>query len=62
MARTYSTDEANEIDYSFLDALEYGMPPAGGIGLGIDRFCMLMSEEDTIREVLLFPTMKSLDK
>ena len=61
-ARNRGDDEANEIDYSFLDALEYGMPPAGGIGLGIDRFCMLMSEEDTIREVLLFPTMKSLDK
>ena len=57
-ARDRGDDEANEIDYSFLDALNYGMPPAGGIGLGVDRFCMLMSEEDTIREVLLFPTMK----
>lgn len=57
-ARDRGDDEANEIDYSFLDALDYGMPPAGGIGVGVDRFCMLMAEEDTIREVLLFPTMK----
>ncbi|MBQ7995329.1 MAG: lysine--tRNA ligase [Bacilli bacterium] len=57
-ARERGDDEANEIDYSFLDALNYGMPPAGGIGLGVDRFCMLLSEQDTIREVLLFPTMK----
>lgn len=57
-ARARGDDEANEIDYSFLDALGYGMPPAGGIGLGVDRFCMLMAEEDTIREVLIFPTMK----
>jgi lysyl-tRNA synthetase class 2 len=57
-ARNRGDDEANEIDYTFLDALDYGMPPAGGIGMGIDRLCMLMAEEDTIREVLLFPTMK----
>lgn len=61
-ARDRGDDEANEIDYSFLDALNYGMPPAGGIGLGVDRFCMLMAEEDTIREVLLFPTMKTQEK
>jgi lysyl-tRNA synthetase class 2 len=46
------------MDASFLDALSYGMPPAGGIGLGIDRFTMLFTEQDNIREVLLFPTMK----
>ena len=57
-AKDRGDDEANEIDYSFLDAMEYGMPPAGGIGMGVDRFAMLMSEQDTIREVLLFPTMK----
>ena len=51
-------DEANEMDQSFLDALSYGMPPAGGIGLGVDRFTMLFTEQDNIREVLLFPTMK----
>ncbi len=58
-ARDRGDDEANEIDYSFLDALNYGMPPAGGIGVGIDRLCMLLCEEDTIREVLIFPTMKA---
>ena len=57
-ARDRGDDEANEIDYSFLDAMEYGMPPAGGIGMGVDRFAMLLTEQDTIREVLLFPTMK----
>ncbi len=57
-ARTRGDTEASEMDLSFLDALSYGMPPAGGIGLGIDRFCMLMAEEDAIREVILFPTMK----
>jgi lysyl-tRNA synthetase class 2 len=57
-AKQRGDDEANEMDLSFLDALSYGMPPAGGIGLGIDRFTMLFTEQDNIREVLLFPTMK----
>lgn len=54
-------DEANDIDMDFIEALEYGMPPAGGIGYGIDRLMMLFLEQDSIRDVLLFPTMKSRD-
>lgn len=57
-AKGRGDEEANEIDHSFLDAMRYGMPPAGGIGVGIDRLCMLFCNVQNIREVLLFPTMK----
>lgn len=57
-AKELGDDEANEMDTDFVESLEYGMPPCGGVGMGIDRFAMLMLNQKSIREVILFPCMK----
>ena len=56
--RDAGNDEANEMDVDFVESLEYGMAPCGGVGMGIDRLVMFLTEQTSIREVLLFPTMK----
>ncbi|HJP28494.1 MAG TPA: amino acid--tRNA ligase-related protein, partial [Dehalococcoidia bacterium] len=60
MRLEFGDDQADRLDEDFLVAIEHGMPPTGGVGLGIERLAMLIAGEESIREILLFPAMRSM--
>ena len=61
LKRMENPDTPAQIDYDYVTALQYGLPPTGGLGFGVDRLVMLLTDSSSIRDVLLFPTMKPLD-